>query len=131
MSLAVDKDARNTATAIHLVGLLNLVLPPVGGLIASYLVWLAKKDTSSFVDHHGREVMNLQITSALLQALSVLLFVFTLRMGWLGFAVVLVANGVLLMWGAWRASEGLDVHFPFAFPFLTRRDPATGLGPIG
>jgi len=38
------------------------LLPIAAGFIAPLVIWLIKKDQSRFLDHHGREALNFQIT---------------------------------------------------------------------
>lgn len=53
-------DERNWAAAAHIASLANLVFP-FGAVLGPLVVWLTKKDTSRFVDHHGRESLQFQI----------------------------------------------------------------------
>lgn len=62
---AVDPDAtpdhRTYAGFIHLASLANLALP-LAGVIAPLIMWLVKRDQSPFIDDHGKEAVNFQIT---------------------------------------------------------------------
>lgn len=48
-------DERSMALLIHLLSL-------VSGFLGPLIVWLLKRDSSAFVDHHGKEALNFQIT---------------------------------------------------------------------
>lgn len=52
---AVTADDRTMAMLCHLLSILT-------GFLGPLILWLVKKDTSPFVDHHGREALNFQIT---------------------------------------------------------------------
>lgn len=55
-----DSD-RNMAIAVHVSPFAALLLmPALGpiGFIAPLIIWLVRKDTSPFLDDHGREVLN-------------------------------------------------------------------------
>lgn len=54
----ISKDARMWAMLCHLLGLFTSFLGPL-------IVWLIKKDESSFVDNQGKEALNFQITVAI------------------------------------------------------------------
>lgn len=51
----VTADDRNMAMLCHLLSIFT-------GFIGPLIVWLAKKDQSPFVYHHGKESLNFQIT---------------------------------------------------------------------
>lgn len=52
-------DDRSMAMLCHLLAILT-------GIFGPLILWLVKKDTSPFVDHHGREALNFQITAFLI-----------------------------------------------------------------
>ena len=61
----VDKSARRWAMACHLAGLAWLIwwiVPAIGGILGPLIVWQVKKDEHSFVDEHGKEAFNFQIS---------------------------------------------------------------------
>ena len=67
-----NKDAYTWAMLCHLSSLAWLVLSVVGippfvfvNIIGPLVVWLAKKDESEFIDAHGRESINFQISMTL------------------------------------------------------------------
>jgi uncharacterized Tic20 family protein len=51
-------DDRSMAMLCHLLSILT-------GFIGPLILWLVKKDTSPFVNHHGKEALNFQITMLL------------------------------------------------------------------
>lgn len=53
------QDERNWAMAAHLASLSNLIFP-FGAVLGPLVVWLSKKETSAFVDHHGKESLQFQ-----------------------------------------------------------------------
>lgn len=83
-------DERTYTTFQHLVGLANLVSGvPLIGLIATLIMWQVKKAQSPFLDDHGREAMNFQISLLIYTVAGVLAAViFTIVT--LGFGAVLV-----------------------------------------
>lgn len=52
-------DERQWALAAHVASLANLVIP-FGAILGPLVVWLSKKETSRFVDRHGRESIQFQ-----------------------------------------------------------------------
>lgn len=61
-SLAVPKEDRLYATACHFAGLPIFVAFGLANLLAPLIIWLMKKETMPFVNEHGKEALNFQIT---------------------------------------------------------------------
>lgn len=53
-AVITDED-RNLAMLCHLLAIFT-------GFLGPLVLWLVKKDSSPFLDHHGREALNFQIT---------------------------------------------------------------------
>lgn len=51
----VTEEDRTLALLCHLLGIFT-------GFLGPLILWLVKKDSSAFLDHHGREALNFQIT---------------------------------------------------------------------
>jgi uncharacterized Tic20 family protein len=69
-----SSEDRTLAMLCHLLGLLT-------GFLGPLVLWLVKKDSSPFVDHHGRESLNFQLTLMLVMfalgmAMFILMFIF-------------------------------------------------------
>ena len=52
---------KNTATFTHLSALTQYFIP-FGNYIFPILFWSSKKESSEFVDHHGKQVLNFQLS---------------------------------------------------------------------
>lgn len=52
---------RNTATFTHLSALSQYIIP-FGNYIFPILIWTSGKDKSEFVNHHGKETLNFQLS---------------------------------------------------------------------
>jgi uncharacterized Tic20 family protein len=101
---AISANDRNIAVLTHLGGIFFSVVP---GL----LVWLLKKDENAFLGEQGREALNFQIT--LLIAYMFCYVLMFILIGFLLGAVVWLANIVLCIVAATRASKGENYHYPF------------------
>ena len=84
---ATTPDDRTMGMLVHLLALLT-------GFLGTLILWLIKKDQSRFVDHHGKEAINFQLT--------ILIYVFGLMA--LGIVAGLVTLGL-----------GLFLIFPLMF----------------
>jgi len=63
----VDNHHKNLATFIHLSTFSRFIIP-FGNFIGPIVLWAANKDKSEFVDKHGKQAINFQI-SVLLYAI--------------------------------------------------------------
>ena len=52
---------KNTATFTHLSALTQYFIP-FGNYIFPIILWSSKKESSEFVDHHGKQVLNFQLS---------------------------------------------------------------------
>ncbi|MEH7332219.1 DUF4870 domain-containing protein [Neobacillus drentensis] len=105
----VKSEERLMAAGIYV---LSLFFPILGPLI----IWLIKKDESSFIDYHGKEYFNFAISYFVYSVISAIL--------------VLVLIGVFLLWAvgiaafiftiiaAVKAYEGNQYQFPLIFRVL-------------
>ena len=62
---------KSTATITHLSTLCQYIIP-FGGFIFPLVIWSSKKEESKYIDHHGKQVLNFQL-SVLLYSLIILL----------------------------------------------------------
>jgi uncharacterized protein len=114
-------EEKTWAMLAHLSGFLGyLVVIPFASLIGPLIVWLLKKDSSAFVDEHGKESINFQITMSIFYAIVwVLLFsiIFTLvaipLFGLLGVWIV-----VLVIVAAIKALNGERFLYPLTIRLL-------------
>lgn len=62
------QEEKNWGIFISLSGIIGLsILPPVGNIIAPLVLWLIKRNESSFVDRQGKEALNFQITISIVK----------------------------------------------------------------
>ncbi len=116
---AVGKDARQWAMFCHLAGLAWMVawlLPIIGGVVGTLIVWQVKKDDDPFIDKSGRRAFNFQLSMLIYFAASVLLCL--LLIGFLLVPTVVVLNIVFTIIAALRASNGKDYSYPLSIEFI-------------
>ena len=78
---APNDEERTMAMLVHLLGLLT-------GFIGPLVLWLVKKDTSPFIDHHGKEAVNFLITNLIFSIPMIFIAFVTLGLGliaWMAF----------------------------------------------
>ncbi|HEY8414205.1 MAG TPA: DUF4870 domain-containing protein [Thermaerobacter sp.] len=143
---ATDGPGHTWAVLCHLSALAWWALPGVGHLLGPLVLWLVKRGDDEFVDAHGKEAVNFQISCtvyavALMVAAVVWLFPVGMGMmgagwgGWapwpprllafLGFGVgwLLVLGGIvawhlLIFWAAFRASNGQAYRYPLTIRWI-------------
>jgi uncharacterized protein len=104
------------AVAVHLIGLIDLGLTSIPGVLASLVVWLIKKDEDPEVDFHGKEAINFQITVLIVFGLGVLFSPCLI-----GIPVVLaawLAKLVLMIVAAVKAANGERWRYPATLRLL-------------
>lgn len=68
---------RSNAMLCHLMAFAGFVFP-FGSIVGPLVLWLSQKDKSEFIDRHGREAINFQVTVMLLSAAATLLLLMPL-----------------------------------------------------
>ena len=110
-----ESDARMWAMLTHLSALPgSLVL--IGSVIAPLVIWQIQKDKSAFIDYHGKEAVNFQITMAIAFAISfVLMFILV---GILLISVVGILWLVFTIIAAIKANNGEYYRYPITIRFI-------------
>jgi uncharacterized protein len=88
------------------------IFPAGGNIIAPLIVWLARRDTSAFVDAEAKEALNFNITVTLAWIVC----------GILTFVLIGIPLGVVVFLGwlvmtiiaAVKTTEGLGYRYPFS-----------------
>jgi len=91
--------------------------PIVLGFIAPLVVWLVFKDRSAFLDRHGKEALNMQISYTiyfLVSGISVIVLV-----GLLLLPLVGVAWLVLMIVATLKAANHEEYRYPLIFRFIS------------
>lgn len=77
----IDNHQKNIATFIHLSTFSRFIIP-FGNFIGPLILWITNKEKSEFIDAHGKQAINFQISillyAVVLGALSIPFFIFVL-----------------------------------------------------
>lgn len=80
----LNQHQKNIATFIHLSTFSRFFIP-LGNFIGPFILWIANKEKSKFLDTHGKEAINFQITlllyAIILGTLTVPIFIFKILGG--------------------------------------------------
>ncbi|HEB58961.1 MAG TPA: DUF4870 domain-containing protein [Gammaproteobacteria bacterium] len=111
----LSADEKNMAMFCHLSAFLGILIP-LANVIAPLIIWLIKKDEMPFVDRHGREALNFQISMTIYFFVSfILMFVF---IGWLLAFGLAIFGLVVTIIAAVKASSGEEWQYPLRIPFV-------------
>jgi uncharacterized protein len=110
-------EERNWAVFCHLGGFVFYLLGfALGHILVPLAIWLLKREASAFIDEHGREALNFQI-SVTLYAIVVGALCFVL----VGFVLIPFLMGfhiVLMIVASVRASQGEPYRYPFTIRLI-------------
>ena len=113
------QDERNLAMLCHLSAFGGFIIP-LANILIPLVIWLMKRDTSAFINHQAKEVLNFQITITVIILVLTLLF-FTI-IGSLPAIIGLVGIGfidiIFPIIGAIKANEGEFYRYPLTQAFV-------------
>ena len=105
----VSKDATNMAMLCHILAIFT-------GFLGPLIIWLIKKDEAPFVDRHGKEALNFQLTVLIaFVASGVLSF---LCIGFLLMPVVWIVDLIFCIIAAVKTSRGEEYRYPMTIRFV-------------
>jgi hypothetical protein len=107
---SANKDDRMWAMFCHLGGLAAFTGIPFASIIAPLIIWLLKRDTSPYVDEHGKEALNFQISIAI-YGIVVFVLCFVI-IGFLLIPVLFIADLVFMIMAAVKANDGQSYRYP-------------------
>lgn len=111
-------DERNWAMGCHLSTFAGYVVPvPFANVFAPLILWHIKRASSPFVDAHGREALNFQISMTIYVLASVPL-IFLCGIGVVLILGLSVADAILTILAALTASSGKPYRYPMCMRFV-------------
>jgi uncharacterized Tic20 family protein len=113
----LTQDEKTWGMLCHLSALLGLA---AGGLtfIGPLICWLVKKDTSKFVDFHGKESLNFQINILIYYLISVAITVASCGVAFPLMFVPIVYGIVMPIIAGLKANEGQLYEYPATFRLI-------------
>ncbi|MGV6815059.1 MAG: DUF4870 domain-containing protein [Phycisphaerales bacterium] len=105
-------DERTYAMFMHLTLLGHMVLSIIA-IVAPIIMWNIKKDESPFLDDHGREAVNFQITLILYSFLVIPVGLITCGVGFVVFPIAIYVLGIIgMIKAATAANRGEFYRYP-------------------
>jgi len=121
------KDQNNWAGGVHVAAFLTAILTSwsagVGGMVASFVAWLMKKDESEFIRKHAAEAFNFNFSMFIYSLVAVFFTLFTLGLGLI--VVIPAAIVLVLVWlwctiqAAMAGFDGKEYRYPFSLRLLS------------
>jgi uncharacterized Tic20 family protein len=111
-----SKDACTWAMLCHIAGLGGFVVPAIGSVIGPLVVWQIKKDLHPFVNQHGKEALNFQISMLIYGVIAGLLCFVCIGMVLL--PAVVIVDIVFLIIAALKASNGEAYRYPLTIRLI-------------
>ncbi len=112
---APTADDRTWGMLAHLSALAGVIVP-LGNIIGPLVVWLVKREQSPYVDYHGKEALNFNISFLIYALISGLLILIVI--GLILLPLVGVAWLVLVIVASVRANAGEQYTYPLTFRFV-------------
>jgi uncharacterized Tic20 family protein len=106
---AIGKDDTNMAMLCHILAIFT-------GFLGPLIIWMIKKDDSPFVDRHGKEALNFQLTILIAWVASGLLAFVCI--GFLMMPVIGIVDLVFCIMAAVRSSRGEEYQYPINIRFV-------------
>ncbi len=116
MNKAIPKNFRNWAMIFHFAGLIGSIFLLFGNIIAPLILWLLKKEDHWFVDRHGKEAVNFQITMTIYGFIALVLT--WVLIGWLFVVILIFMEIILVIVAAVKASDGGCYRYPLTIRFI-------------
>lgn len=117
---AAQESERTYAMFIHLVGLLSMLewVTSIISVIVTGIMWAIRKNDSPFLDDHGKEAFNFQLSLMVYVVIGIALSP-------IGVGAVILALGIPLLRifgcirGAMAAHKGEFYRYPMCFRFIS------------
>ncbi len=106
-----SRDARMWAMWCHLGALVGYILIPFGSILAPAVIWLMKRESDPFIDAHGREALNFQVT--LLMYFVVAAILILVVVGLVLLPILYIGGVILTIHAAIHANDGRPYRYPF------------------
>lgn len=111
----VTNEEKQYAMFIHFAQFAGLIIPFLGWLLP-LILWQVKKNTSAYIDKHGKIVMNWIISSLIYAIISGILCLIFIGV------ILLIALGICSLFftiiGALKANNGETWPYPLSITFL-------------
>lgn len=107
-----SRDDTNLGVLCHICALIPLV-----NIIVSLVIWILKREESKFVEHHGKESLNFQITMTIGYLISfILMFLFVIAK--IIFIGLIIFNSIVVIIASIKTGEGRYYRYPYSLKLI-------------
>ena len=110
---AVPKEALTWGMLCHLSALCLFIFPVFGNILGPLILWLLKKNDHPFIDEHGKESLNFQISMTVYRIAAAITVIGLIVTG-----VICIADPILTIIAAIKTSNGEDYRYPLTIRFI-------------
>jgi uncharacterized protein len=103
------KEERFWSMLIYVISFFSAFIGPI-------IIWLIKKDSSAYIDYHGREYLNFFISYTIYSVIAVLTML--VLIGFVLTPIVGIAGFIFTIVGAVKAFDGTTYRIPLIFRIL-------------
>lgn len=100
----------------HLLGFAGVIGIPFGNILGPLIMWLVKKNESSFVDQCGKESLNFQISLTIYAVVCALLTI--ILIGFAGLFAILIIDIICIIKASIKANNGKTYTYPLTIRFI-------------
>lgn len=118
---SVTPEERTWATFQHLGGLIGWFVIGPFCFIVPLVMWLVKKDESEYLDDHGREALNFELSMLLYALILIPVSVLTLGLGALLYIPWALLGLIAQIMAAVSANKGEYFRYPMCIRFIVPR----------
>lgn len=108
---------RHLGVAVHLTPFIGFFFPLA--VLTPLVLWLVRKDRSTFIDDHGREMVNVLISSLLVCIGGFVGGFLTLGLAWVAAVAWHIVMAISMIRAAVAANRGEYFRYPMTFRFLS------------
>lgn len=105
----MSKEERNWAALTHVAAFAGFFIP-FGNIVGPLLIWIMKKDASAYIDFHGKESLNFQISITIYFLIAAVLIFLLIGLPML-LLIFLASYGFPIV-AAIKAAEGEYYYYP-------------------
>jgi len=110
-----SQEERNLGMVSHFASFAGFLIP-FGGVLGPLVVWQLKKDESEYVDYHGKEAVNFQLTMLIALFISfILVFVLIGIPLLIGLAIF---DLIIVIIAGVKANDGVHFRYPMCIRFI-------------
>lgn len=127
MSEELNSETNKWAGGVHVAAFLMALFTGwsagVGGMVAAFVVWVAKKDESVLIRQNAAEAFNFNFSMFLYAAAAALFAIFTLGLGLILVIPLAIVMAIVWLWCTIQAAragfDGEVYHYPLSIKLLS------------